>query len=455
VAPPLNAAETSGPPNILFVLADDLRLDAIHALGNAGIQTPNLDTLARDGTVFTRATCAYPICVVSRAEILTGVPAFRTGVQYEGARIHTNLALWPETMRRGGYHTWFVGKWHNDGQPKQRGYEETRGLYAGGGAPKPLPPYRDWKGRDATGYTGWTFKTDDGRAEPEKGVGLTPDISARFADVAVELIQRKPDKPFFLHISFTAPHDPRLMPTGYAGRYKPANIPLPKNFLPEHPFDHGNFKGRDEVLLPWPRTPEAIREELAVYYAVVSHLDAQIGRILAALRDSGQATNTVVIFTSDHGLALGSHGLFGKQNMYEHTIGVPLIVAGPGIPKGRRTDAQCYLRDLFPTTCELARIPIPATVQGRSLVPVLRGAKESVYPFVIGYFTDTQRMIRTEEWKLIHYPEAGRRQLFDLTSDPDELKDVASDSKHATTLADLQSRLTAWLKENGDPLADK
>ena len=154
-----------------------------------------------------------------------------------------------------------------------------------------------------------------------------------------------------------------------------------------------------------------------------------------------------MIFASDQGLAIGSHGLRGKQNMYEHTVHAPLVISGPGIPRGRRSPAQCYLRDLFPTVCELAGVAVPPGVEGRSQVPVLRGRQESIYPCVYGYFGQVQRMVRTDRWKLIHYPKIDQYQLFDLTNDPNELVDLAGRAEHAATQKDLQARLEAWLKE--------
>jgi len=448
-----DGATPTRPPNFVFLLADDMRPDAIGAFSHPVLRTPHLDSLVREGTTFTRAVAGYPICHVSRAEMLTGCTAFRSGVQYRGTKLDPKLALWPETLRRAGYATWYSGKWHTDGQPKQRGYTGTRALYSsgGGGGKTPLP---DHAGRPATGYVGWTFKTDDGQVELDKGVGLTPDTDRFIADGAVEVIRRKPAQPFFLHVNFTGPHDPRIWPRGYEHRYAPKQIPLPKNFTPKHPFDHGNAKGRDEVLLPVPRPPDEVRAELAVYYAVIAHLDEQVGRILAALKETGQLDNTVVIFSSDQGLAVGSHGLFGKQNLYEHTFRVPLLLRGPGIPRGQRVEAACYLRDLFPTTCELAGIAIPDTVQGRSLAPILSGKAKSVHPHIIGYFTNTQRAIRDDRWKLIWYPQAKREQLFDLTSDPDELRDLSSEPRHAGKVTELKAKLETWLKENGDPLFD-
>jgi arylsulfatase A-like enzyme len=309
-------------PNVLLIVSDDQRPDTVHALGNPIIQTPHLDSLVRDGTAFTRAIAPNPICVPSRAEIMTGSDGFRNHVLgFGGERINPELVLWADWMRRNGYHSWYVGKWMNDGRPTGRGYEESRGLFASGGGAYPLDYPHDYHGRPVTGYRGWIFQDDEGNRFPEKGVGLVPNISAVIADAAIELVRREPQRPFFLHVNFTAPHDPLLMPPGYEGKYDPKKIPLPPNFLPWHPFDHGNLEGRDEKLLPWPRTPRDVREDLAVYYAVISHMDEQIGRILEALEQSGQADRTIVIFTSDQGLAMGSHGLRGKQNMYEHTAG--------------------------------------------------------------------------------------------------------------------------------------
>jgi len=438
-------------PNVLLIVSDDQRPDTIGALGNDRIRTPNLDSLAAQGTVFTRVVCPCPICVPSRAEIITGCSGFRNRVPYFSKEIDPGLPTWARTMRNAGYHTWYVGKWHNDGTPTQRGYDETQGLFMGGGKRR-AEPTLDAKGRETTGYRGWMFRTDDGKIHPDQGVGLTPDISRRFADSAISFINRKSETPFFLHVNFTAPHDPLLMPPGYAGQYDPKRMVLPPNFLSEHPFDHGNLRGRDELLLPFPRTDKDVRDELALYYAVISDLDAQVGRILDALQTAGQADNTIVVFTSDHGLAIGSHGLRGKQNMYEHTIGVPLVFVGPQIPQGRRLDAQCYLRDLFPTVCDLAGIPIPQTIQGRNLAPVMVGKVASVYPFVCGYFRDTQRMIRTEDFKLIYYPQINKLQLFDLRNDPDEITNLADNPRHKQRVAELLARMRTWFKRNGDPL---
>ncbi|WP_164100734.1 sulfatase-like hydrolase/transferase [Candidatus Laterigemmans baculatus] len=450
---PKSESGSERPPNILFLLTDDQRPDTVAALGNTVIKTPHLDSLARRGTAFTRATCAHPLCVPSRPEILTGCTGFRNGVHPPHNKPDPSLTTWPAAMQEAGYHSWWVGKWHLAGRPTTRGYSESLGLFSSGGSRFPLAYPQDYRGEEVTGYRGWIFQSDDRQLQPEHGVGLTPTINARFADAAIKFLARRSPQPFFLHVNFTAPHDPLLVPPGDESKYDPAQIPLPNNFQPQHPFDHGNFDGRDEQLLPWPRTEEIVRRDLAAYYAVISDLDAQIGRILKALEQNGHADNTIVIFSSDHGLAMGSHGLRGKQNMYEHTINVPLIFAGPGIPAGETRAAQCYLRDLFPTTCELAGVPVPKSVQGKSLVPVLHGQTDEIYPFIVGYFGDSQRMIRTDRWKYIWYPQINHEQLFDLQNDRDELHNLAAAPSHTRRRSELRQQLLDWLGEHDDPLA--
>lgn len=442
---------TVGRPNIILLISDDQRPDTIHALGNELIRTPHLDALVHRGTAFTRATCGNPICTPSRAEILTGTSGFRNGVLDFGKTISTDVPRMAIAFREAGYRTFYTGKWHNNGRPADHGYERSVGLYSSGGG-RFAEPQTDYAGRPVTGYTGWIFQTADHQLQPELGVGLTPDISGLFADAAIRVIEETSPQPFFLHVNFTAPHDPLLIPTGYRDRYDPRAMPLPTNFLAQHPFDHGNFDGRDEKLFEWPRTPKETRRELAAYYSVIEHLDAQIGRIVQALAARDQLDNTIVVFASDHGLAVGSHGLRGKQNMYEHTIGVPLIMAGPGIPGDRRSAAQCYLRDIAATVLDLAEIPIPAGMDSRSLKPVLHGSAEQIHKAVFGYFRQSQRMIRTEQWKLIRYPEIDRWQLFDLTHDPGELADLSPVPAHQDVLHSLQSQLLDWQRSVHDPV---
>lgn len=440
-------------PNILFLLADDMRPDAIHALGNPRIQTPNLDALVREGMTFSNATCSYPICVVSRAEMLSGMHGWENGVDGINNRFNDDVTFWGECLTEAGYETCYVGKWHTSGRPSQRGYSEVRGLFSGGGGKWWEEGQTDWKGFPITGYRGWIFQSEDGREKyPDLGVGLTPDIDSKFADAAIEVIRERTEKPWFVHVNFTAPHDPLFLPPGMEDLYSEAEMELPGNFLPEHPFDHGNFSGRDESLMAFPRTEAATKDVLRVYYAVISYLDLQVGRILSALEETGQRENTLVIFASDHGMGVGSHGLRGKQNMYEHTINVPLIVAGPGIEPNTKSFAEVYLRDLYPTTCDFANAAIPESVTAKSFATVLRGKAASVRDETFGYFRDSQRMIRRDGWKLVIYPQVNEVQLFDLTEDPEEKVNLAASPEVAQLRRDLENRLQLWRRDLGDPL---
>lgn len=436
-------------PNVLFLLSDDQRPDTVAAAGNPHIKTPSLDRLAKEGVRFTRATCSNPICTPSRAEIMSGCDGFRSGVTDFGGRFHEGLAFWPAVMRDAGYRTVYVGKWHLRGRPNDYGFESVNALYSGGGG-RFWKPQDDWKGFPITGYRGWIFQSMDGRERyPELGVGLTPDISTRFADAAIEEIRRESERPFFVQVNFTAPHDPLLAPPGYENAYTGDDRPpSPANFLSQHPFDHGNFFGRDERLMHWPRTVDAVREELAMYYRVVSHLDAAVGKVLDALEKSGKSDNTLVIYSSDHGLAVGSHGLRGKQNMYEHTIGVPLLIRGPGIDPARQSNAQVYLRELFPTVCDWCGIAVPDSVQGKSFANVLRNETDQAHPYIFGYFRNSQRMIRGDRYKLIVYPEVSRIQLFDLQEDPFETKNLFT--QHREIAEPLLERLQRWRTAAGE-----
>ena len=199
----------------------------------------------------------------------------------------------------------------------------------------------------------------------------------------------------------------------YRRRYDEAKMPLPANYLPLHPFDNGALTIRDEKLAAWPRSEGDIRKHLTDYYGVITYLDGQIGRILQALDESGQGANTIVIFSSDHGLAIGSHGLMGKQNIYEDGMKVPLIIAGPGLRRGTSA-AFVYLYDLFPTICDLVGIDGRPRIHGQSFGPVIEGKSETAREAVLLAFMESQRAIREADWKLIRYPQVNITQLFDL-----------------------------------------
>uniref|UniRef100_UPI00197F76A8 sulfatase-like hydrolase/transferase n=1 Tax=Paludisphaera rhizosphaerae TaxID=2711216 RepID=UPI00197F76A8 len=433
-APVLATAQGAKRPNVLFLYSDDQRADTIAAMGNPDIRTPNLDALAARGSFLTRAYCngglQGAICVPSRAMLLSGRSLFRTDEKLQG------VETWPAAFAKSGYATFVTGKWHNGPASLPKSFQQAEAVFFGGmGDPYNLP-LQDL-GPDGT----FINKRNSG----EHSVKLFADAASKF------ITSRKPgDAPFLCYVAFNFPHDPRTAPADYRAKYRDEAMPLPANFLPEHPFDNGELKVRDELLAPHPRTPDIVRKHLADYYASIEYLDAQVGRILAALHDAGQQDDTLVVFASDHGLAIGSHGLFGKQNLYEHSMRSPVILAGPGIPAGRKIDAFAYLFDLFPTLGDLAGVSLPSGSEGLSLVPVFRGTEKTRRSDVFTAYRNVQRAIRDDRWKLIVYPRVGKVQLFDLQADPNETHDLSSDPAHTEDAA----RMKALLRKRQGEFAD-
>jgi arylsulfatase A-like enzyme len=426
-------------PNILFILADDQRPDTIAALGNPNIQTPNLDKLVARGTAFTRAHImggtGGAVCVSSRAGIMTGRTLWHVPDAPKGEH-----AFWPATFAKEGYRTFQTGKWHNGPASLNLAFQDSRNTFFGGMT-------------DHNKVKLWDYSAD-GKYSPAKArVGEKYDGEI-FADTAVDFIRKQnAERPWFCWVSFTNPHDPRTPPGAYATMYDPAKVPLPRNFMSTPPVETGVLDIRDEKLLPYPRDEGAVRKEIAAYYGTISHLDAQVGRILDTLRETGQEESTIVIYAGDNGLALGSHGLLGKQNVYEHSDGVPLIMAGPGVPRGTRSDALVYLLDLFATTCEMTGIPAPATVEGKSFAPVFKG-QPAPRQTLFSAYTKLHRMVRDDRWKLIEWHVKGnqRVQLFDLKTDADELTDLAEEKTHKPDRKRLEKLMRQYQTELGDPL---
>ncbi|MEM1094888.1 MAG: sulfatase-like hydrolase/transferase [Bacteroidota bacterium] len=428
-------AAPEGPPNILFLFSDDQRPDAMGAYGNPDVQTPVLDSLAAVAFNFREAHIMGAhhgaVCAPSRAMLMSGRSLFRVYDNLDTVR------TMPQWFREQGYVTFGTGKWHQSRSSFERSFTEGEHIFFGGMGDhdattmQDLLPDRTYTDPDSLGFS-----------------------TTRFADAAVAFLERQTPStaPFFAYVSFTAPHDPRTPPPGYAERYDAATLTLPPNVAPEHPFAHiPTIDIRDEVLGAWPRTPELLREQYAEYYGLITHMDEQIGRILHTLRAQGLADNTIVVFASDHGLGMGSHGLLGKQNLYEHSMGTPLLLAGPGITAGE-SDALVYLYDLFPTLTQQATGGKAYTdSEGIDLSGIMAGKQDTVRTWLFTAYTDQIRAIRDARWKLIRYPELHHNQLFDLQNDPDERNDLAAEAIHHERVADMMARLGRWQAYFGDP----
>ena len=447
-------------PNILFLIADDHRFQAVHSNGDPVVRTPTLDALAARGVSFQSAYihggCSPAVCVPSRAAVNTGVNPFRAQEQgsssdplprhsqVRSGRIRPELALLGETFRVAGYRTFATGKWHNDRASFHRSFGDARNVFFGGMSDHASVPVQDY---DPSGQYG---------SERER-VGTT-DSSVLFAETAIDFVRTwRNDAPFFLYAAFTAPHDPRTPPTQFRKFYPPLAIPVPPNFATQHPFDNGELKIRDELLASFPRGAAEVQRHIAEYYGMISHLDHQLGRIVGALEEAKQLANTIIVYVADHGVSVGQHGLMGKQNLYDHSVRVPLILAGPGVPSNRRPEGLVYSHDLLPTLCELAGIATPDTVESESLrsrwEPGAAG-RETVFAAYKGL----QRMVRRGTWKLIEYTVPGqplRRQLFDLAADPWEIRNLALEPRQEKRVAEMSAELERQREALGAPAPER
>jgi len=425
-------------PNVLFLFADDQRADAFGASGNPYIQTPNIDQLAREGSRFENAYVMGgnhgAVCAASRAMLLAGKSLFHVYDKLKGER------TMPMDFAEAGYSTFGTGKWHNEKEAFEASFQQAKNVYLGGMADHYSLAMRNYNENGKLGEP--TFK------------GYSTEV---FAKGAIDFINSHAksgtDKPFFAYVAFTAPHDPYSPEANYINHYPDGSLPLPGNYKPYHPFEFDDLMVRDELLTDWPRKPEVIQMILSDYYALVTHLDSQIGKIIQTLKDNNLYDNTIIVYAADNGLAAGSHGLLGKQSLYEHSTNVPMIIKGPGVPKNETFDAMVYLYDLYPTLSELAGLPKPTQVDGKSLAPILSGKDSDVRTSLFTAYRHTVRAVRTPEWKLIRYPERDYTQLFNLKNDPLELNNLAENKEYSTTKDELMRALKDWQKISGDTAA--
>jgi arylsulfatase A-like enzyme len=454
------------PPNILFVLTDDQASATLGCYGNEICATPHIDRLAAQGIRLTDAhhmgSWSTAVCLPSRTMIMTGRSLWRIpGGDPELTPREAAATSLPALFREAGYDTFRTSK---------------------------------------TGTT--TFQAANGLFEEvhDTNQGRKPEGSRWHADRAIEFLEnraeREDEDPFFLFLGFSHPHDPRmglpdLLDKYGAGNYgkPPLSVPdhappLPVSYLPSHPFPHGHADVRDEVRVHGildSRTEPAVRNQIGRDYACIENLDRELGRVLTCLEETGFSDHTYVFFTSDHGIAVGRHGLNGKQNLYEHSWKVPFLATGPGIPAQREASGFIYLMDLLPTFCDLAGIPVPGHVEGKSFRSVLEGDRDRIRDQVYGAYAGGSkpgiRSLKTADgWKLIQYDvndgEVRRSQLFHLPGNPHELLqehhapeiveatgnqpeprqiDLSTRPEHAAKRAELEALLQEEMRRWGDP----
>jgi arylsulfatase A-like enzyme len=443
-----------GKPNIILIFTDDQRFNTLRALGNDQVITPNLDGLVRGGTTFTHAynmgAWHGAVCVASRAMLLTGMSVWNVKNQEKDyAPLVNSKGFWPQQLKLAGYETYMTGKWHvatdaaklfdhsshiRPGMPNQTPQGYNRPLS------RTDTTWQPWK-EEYEGF--WKGGKHWSEVVADDAIGYLGEAS-------------KKETPFFMYLAFNAPHDPRQAPKRWVDKYPVDDIKLPASYLDEYPYKVEMGCGpdlRDEQLAPFPRTPYAVKKNIQEYYASISYMDEQVGRILEALKKSGKLENTYIFFTADHGLAVGHHGLIGKQSMFDHSIRPPLVVSGPGIPKGEKRDQDVYLQDVVATTYELAGIKKPGHVFFNSFMPLIKDKKKAgAYPEIYGCYMDLQRMVRADGYKMIVYPKASKILLFDLKKDPDEMHDIAGLPSSAPILRSLKAKLTGQQKALHDEL---
>ncbi len=447
------ASAADSKPNVLFIFADDQCFDTINACGNSEIETPHLDQLARRGTRFSHCynmgSWSGAVCVASRTMLNSGRFIWNANSIYNQSEKERQAGRWwPSQMKAAGYRTYMTGKWHcraDAGKSFDRVADVRGGMprQTEAGYNRPLADGTDpWSPSDPAFGGFWQGGTHWSEVVGNHATEFLSDAAGR-------------EEPFFMYIAFNAPHDPRQSPQSFVDKYPADKILVPENFLPLYPFREAMGAGqslRDEKLAPFPRTEQQVQVHRQEYYAIITHMDQQIGRVLAALEASGKADNTWIFFTADHGLAAGQHGLMGKQNLYDHSVRVPFLVVGPQVPAGKTIGKSIYLQDVMATALDLAQVEKPRHVQFHSLLPILSGQADSPYPAIYGAYLNLQRSIRTDQYKLILYPRAAKVRLYDIQADPLEVHDLADDAASKSIMKKLFAELLQLQQQYADPL---
>ena len=451
------AAEPATRPNVLFILCDDLRPDAVGCYGSKHVKTPHIDRLAAGGVRFTNGFCTTSLCSPSRASILTGLYAHAHGVRNNFTELPPALPHWPGRLREQGYATGYCGKWH-----------------MGEDNDSPRPGF-DWfvshKGQGKYFDTEWNINGD--RRETSKGYYTTV-----VTDYAADWLAKQPaKKPWALCLGHKAPHSFYFPEEKYKHAFDDVRVPYPQSAFhldgqPDWirqrlPTWHGIYGPLFDWRKQFPDTrPEGVRDfenMVHAYWGTVLSVDDSVGRLVQLLESRGELENTLIIFMGDNGLLEGEHGMVDKRTMHEPSIRIPIIARGPGLPAGKVVERQVVTEDIAPSVLDLCRTPPLSKAHGRSWKalcnqgdPDWRTAWLYEYNYEKQFpYTPNIRGIRTDRFKFVHYPygdgTADRHlpEMYDLADDPDERNNLAVDPAHATTRADLEQRLAALLTSFG------
>jgi choline-sulfatase len=453
----------SDQPHILLIITDQQRADTLGFLGQTPCRTPHIDRLAREGLAFDRALTPSPLCTPARAALFSGQYPHQVDMMSNGNTLRA-APLLTQQLRARGYHTAYAGKWHLGDAVLPQWFDRH--------VANDTESYSAWCAQQGL-PDGWTFNDPAMRTHrtPSMSIPKTAvlemdaehTIDAWITDHAIELLRERPaGRPFFLTCGYQGPHPPFKIPEPYYSMYDPRRIPEPPNFRPAPHKPRANTSSFYHQLwqdhgADWP----AWQKSVAVYWGFVSMIDAQIGRLLAALEEAGVLDDTLVILTSDHGEFLGQHGLWHKMMPYEEDLRVPLVLRYPQrIPAGRRSRAAASLVDIAPTILSVAGEAAPATMQGRDLSPAFTSgaaAQEDVCCFA--EHTPLGDWHQTVEWRLVTdrrfkyvWNQGDLDEFYDLQTDPYEVRNLVDDPCVQGEVARLRRRLQRWMIDTGDPL---
>jgi iduronate 2-sulfatase len=443
-------------PNVLFIISDDLNT-FLGCYGDRLAKTPNIDRLAARGVRFDRAYCQYPLCGPSRNSMLTGLYPNSSGILLNGQvfrqSVPSQVSL-PQAFRQAGYFAARLGKLYHYGVPNCIGTD-------GHDDPASWELEMNPAGVDRLEEMPRTFSLQPGQfggtpswhASPKSDDKHTDGLTAANAEWVLERCARDKDRPFFLAVGFFRPHTPYVAPTPYFDLYPQSDMPLVQGVkkdqadIPAAALD--SYRGRRNQF-----TPELRRQCAQAYYASISFLDAQVGKVISALDRLGLAENTIIVFTSDHGYHMGEHGLWQKMSIFEHSARVPLLIVAPGQSQKRSVArAPVGLIDLYPTLAQLCDVKTPDNLQGQSLVPILKDPEEKGRGWTLtqvdrnrGAKNPEKRFsgysLRTPRWRYTEWDEGRQgRELYDHSDDPKELTNLADEPAHAETVAMLSKKL--------------